>query len=94
MSELQWAVVPAIPGTRIEWTANWCPEGSILVHAWLVGLDIPPRKWDEREEYGSVSEIDTSSAKGIPMVIDATGCLVDVRYADLEGTAGEVYQET
>jgi hypothetical protein len=90
--QLQWTVIPALPGTRMEWEAEWCKAGTVPVHAWLIQLDIEPRQWNDDDAYGRVWDIDTSSAVGYPMVLAADGCIQDARYADLDGKRGEVIE--
>jgi hypothetical protein len=83
VNELSWTVIPALPGTRISWEAGWCPEGWVEVHAWLMDIDIVGLR--------SEPPLDTSCVLGEPMILNASGRLQVARYADLEGTAGEVY---
>jgi len=84
--DVTWTVVSALPGTRIEWEAEWCPEGSIAVHAWLVSLDATP---DDDE---SIWDVDTSLCIGFPMVLASGNQLQVARYADLDGTPGSVIE--
>jgi hypothetical protein len=88
---LRWAIVPALPGTRIEWTAEWCPEGSVAVHAWLIALDIEPLAWVEGDGYDGSNRLDTSCAEGYPMIVNADSLLQDARFANLDGKPGEVF---
>jgi hypothetical protein len=44
---LTWMVIPALPNIRIEWEADWCTEGSVPVHAWLITIDVVGAQRDE-----------------------------------------------
>jgi hypothetical protein len=81
-----WSVVPAVPGTRIEWAANWCERGSVAVHAWLVAIDVVERGIDP------TVVLDTSCVIGSPMVLNAHGKLQVAHEADLDGKPGEIIE--
>lgn len=80
---LTWTVIPALPGTRIEWKADWCDAGSLPVHAWLIKIDVIGRRY---------SHTDMSCVKGYPMVLDSGGDLAAVPDIDLDGTPGEILE--
>jgi hypothetical protein len=80
---LTWTVIPALPGTAIEWKAAWCEDGEVPVHAWLVCIDVIGRRYNT---------VDTSCVIGEPMILAADGRLQPARYADLEGEPGEVLE--
>jgi hypothetical protein len=83
---LTWTVIPALPGTRIEWKADWCEAGSVIVHAWLIKIDVIGHR------YGHGHDLDMSCTNGYPMVLDSSGDLVPVPGIDLDGTPGEILE--
>ncbi len=91
-SQLRWTVIPAQPGTRLEWDAKWCEAGTVPVHAWLIPLDIAPAVWDDSAGYGYVYTNDTSCALGYPMILDCDGHLADARFVDLDGKPGSIIE--
>ena len=87
-----WTIVPALPGTRIEWEADWCEEGSIVVHAWLFPLDVHPTMFENPEDGEDTWQTDTSMVVGRPMVLTGDGVLQVARFADMEGKPGRVIE--
>jgi len=90
---IPWTIIPALPGTRIEWDAKWCEEGTIAVHAWLFPLDVEPKFNPKHPRDGEdTTRTDTSCILGRPMVLTSDNQLADARFADLEGTPGSVIE--
>ena len=89
MNEHSWAVIPALPGTWLEWDAEWCTPGRVRVHAWLVAIDVDMSEDEERCGHDGV---DVSCCTGQPMILDSGGELAVARMADLAGKPGQLIE--
>ena len=82
---LTYTVIPALPGTRLEWFAEWCPEGSVVVHAWVVEIDV-------LSDGRAGRRADMSCIRAKPMILASDDELQVADGADLAGKPGRVIE--